>query len=88
VVVASIEPPMGGRRPPVWRFVISSPSRGAYHLAPNIGDADTRQQDRFRGGLKPIIPATLMGGMTRSDGEEVRDCPDVPVSDFGVWQRV
>ena len=40
------------------------------------------------GALKPVIPATFMGGMTRSDGEEVRDCPDVPVSDFGVWQRV
>jgi len=40
------------------------------------------------GALKPVIPATFMGGMTRSDGEEVRDCPDVPVSDFSVWQRV
>ncbi len=27
------------------------------------------------------------GWVTRSDGEEVRDCSDVPVGGFGVWQR-
>ena len=55
---------MGGRREERHGALLqqfhAQPS--GYGLGWAVVGEDARQQDRFRGGLKPIIPATLMGG--------------------------